>query len=128
MRYKIILILLLAICFSNCYNSPISSDIKIKKIKIYYVPFLITSHGSSTESHMREMDASYIKEKDKIKKELLKLSPIEDDFSETDVQLVCDFYNNKNKKEFTLLCDRFTIKINDRVYKNEKLIKLLTSD
>lgn len=129
MKYKIILILIIA-SFTSCNKSPIKSDIKIKNIKVYHVPFLITSHGSSTISDIRTLNASYINRKDKInniKKELLKLTPIKDDFSETDVQLVSDFYDNENKKVFTLICDRFSIKIHNKVYKiNDKLINLLT--
>jgi len=130
MKYKII-IFLLTISFTSCYNSPIKSDIEIKNIKVYYIPFIIIPHGSSTESHMREVDGFQINKEDKIKrikKELLKLTPIEDHFSETGIQLVCDFYNNEDKKEFTLLCDRFYIKINDKIYKNDKLIDLLISE
>ncbi|MBE7653967.1 hypothetical protein J2Q11_13790 [Tenacibaculum finnmarkense genomovar finnmarkense] len=130
MKYKIILLLLIT-CLTSCNKSPIKSDVKIKNIKVYYIPFLITSHGSSTATDMRALDGFYIDKKNKlksIKKELLKLTPIKDDFSETDVQLVCDFYNKEGKKEFTLLCDRFNIKINDKIYKNDKLIDLLISN
>ena len=115
----------------SCYNSPVESDIQINNIKVYHRPLFITVFGSSTASDMRTGKGFYInKEKKikKIKKELLKLSPIEGYFSETNVRLVCDFYNNEGKKEFTLLWGGGNIKINDKIYKNDKLIDLLTSN
>lgn len=127
MKYKIIVFIL--ICIIGCNKSAIKSDIKINKIKVYYVPFLITPIGSHTASDIKMLDGFYIENKHKIKKikkELLKITSIEVDFLETNIHLLCDFYNDKGEKEFTLFCDKFNIKINDKVYKkNDKLINLL---
>ena len=116
----------------SCQVKPKIEKYNITHIHVFYTPFDISFPIGSTEEDARLVakieltDTLKIKQ---IKEEILNLSnsSILDDFYANNVYLVCDFFS-KDKKVFSLIFDKNTIKINGKLYKNNtKLINSLIS-
>lgn len=116
----------------SCQVKPKIEKYNITRIHVFYTPFSISFPIGSTEDDARLVskveltDTLRIKQ---IKEEILNLSSSSmlDDFYANNVYLVCDFFS-KDKKVFSLIFDKNTIKINGKLYKNNtKLINSLIS-
>ena len=130
MKKKLTYLLLIIICFGCGKDDILSKDLKFDKIKIYYVPFHITSPVGSTLEGFRNSKGITIVENDvieEIRAKLLSLEKLKNDyeFSDTSIHLLCDFYED-NKKVLTLLHDTSHFEIEESIYKNNNdLINLL---